>query len=48
MEKEVVDNMDKLDVIFDFLERHPYMSALAVIGGAIGFIIDNNTEKKEV
>lgn len=39
--------MDKIDILFDFLEEHPYMSALAIIGGAVGFIIDYNSKKEE-
>lgn len=47
--------MEKIEEVFNFLDNHPYMTVLAVIGGAIGFILDTNnvtisisTNKKEV
>ena len=39
--------MDILDKIIEFAEEHPYMTALGVIGCAIGFIVDNNLKDKE-
>lgn len=39
--------MDILDKIMEFADEHPYMTALGIIGCAIGFIIDINQKDKE-